>query len=64
VPTIDFRLLYCLIVLAHGRRRLVHYAVTAHPTDEWMARQIVEAFPWEEAPTIWCETATQPMARS
>jgi transposase InsO family protein len=51
VPTIDFRLLYCLIVLGHGRRRLVHYAVTAHPTDEWMARQIVEAFPWDEAPT-------------
>ena len=50
VPTIDFRLLYCLIVLGHGRRRLVHYAVTAHPTDEWMARQIVEAFPWEESP--------------
>ena len=52
VPTIDFRLLYCLIVLDHGRRRLVHYAVTAHPTDEWIARQIVEAFPWEEAPTF------------
>ena len=51
VPTIDFRLLYCLIVLGHGRRRLVHYAVTAHPTDEWIARQIVEAFPWDEAPT-------------
>jgi transposase InsO family protein len=50
VPTVDFRLLYCLVVLAHGRRRLVHYAVTAHPTDEWMARQIVEAFPWDEAP--------------
>jgi hypothetical protein len=50
VPTVDFRLLYCLVVLGHGRRRLVHYAVTAHPTDEWMARQIGEAFPWEEAP--------------
>jgi Ca2+-binding EF-hand superfamily protein len=50
--TIDFRLLYCLIVLDHGRRRLVHYAVTAHPTDEWIARQIVGAFPWEEAPTF------------
>ncbi len=50
VPTVSFRLLYCLVILAHGRRRLVHYAVTAHPTDEWMARQILEAFPWEEAP--------------
>jgi transposase InsO family protein len=51
VPTVDFRLLYCLVVLAHGRRKLVHYAVTAHPADEWMARQIGEAFPWEAAPT-------------
>jgi hypothetical protein len=51
VPTVDFRLLYCLVVLGHGRRKLVHYAVTAHPTDEWMARQILEAFPWDEAPS-------------
>ncbi len=34
----------------HGRRRLIRYAVTAHPTAEWIARQIVEAFPWDEAP--------------
>jgi hypothetical protein len=34
----------------HGRRRLIHHAVTAHPTAEWVARQIVEAFPWDEAP--------------
>ena len=51
VPTVDFRLLYCLVVLGHGRRKLVHYAVTAHPTAEWMARQILEAFPWDEAPS-------------
>jgi len=50
VPTIGFKLLYCLVVLGHGRRKLVHYAVTAHPTVEWVARQIVEAFPWDEAP--------------
>jgi transposase InsO family protein len=50
VPTVGFRLLYCLVVLAHRRRRLVHYAVTTHPTDEWIARQILEAFPWDEAP--------------
>src|SRR5262245_59279370 len=50
VPTIGFKLLYCLVVLAHGRRKLVHHAVTAHPTAEWVARQIVEAFPWDEAP--------------
>jgi transposase InsO family protein len=50
VSTIGFKLLYCLVFLAHGRRRLLHYAVTAHPTAEWVARQIVEAFPWDEAP--------------
>src|ERR1700687_4994691 len=50
VPTIGFKLLYGLVILGHGRRRLIRYAVTAHPTAEWMARQIVEAFPWDEAP--------------
>jgi transposase InsO family protein len=48
VPTIGFKLLYCLVLLAHGRRQLVHYAVTAHPTAEWVAQQIVEAYPWDE----------------
>jgi transposase InsO family protein len=50
VPTIGFKLLYCLVVLAHGRRELVHHAVTAHPTPEWVARQMAEAFPWDTAP--------------
>jgi Integrase core domain len=43
-------LLYCLVILPHGRRKLVHHAVTAHPTAEWVARQMVEAFPWDTAP--------------
>jgi hypothetical protein len=47
VPTIGFKLLYCLVFLAHGRRELVHHAVTANPTAEWVARQITEAFPWD-----------------
>jgi transposase InsO family protein len=51
VPTIGFKLLYGLVILGHGRRRLIHYAVTAHPTSEWVARQIVEAFPWDQTPT-------------
>ena len=51
VPTIGFKLLYGLVILKHGRRRLIHYAVTAHPTAEWVARQVVEAFPWDQAPT-------------
>jgi transposase InsO family protein len=50
VPTIGFKLLYCLVFLAHGRRELVHHAVTAHPTAEWVARQVTEAFPWDTAP--------------
>ena len=38
------------LVLGHSRRRLIWSAVTAHPTAEWLARQITEAFPWDEAP--------------
>ncbi len=45
VPTLTFKLLYCFVVLSHDRRRIVHVNVTRHPTDEWTALQIVEAFP-------------------
>jgi transposase InsO family protein len=47
VPTITFALLYVAVVLDHGRRRILHVAVTAHPTEAWAAQQIVEALPWE-----------------
>ena len=50
VPTIGFKLLYCLVILSHGRRKLIYHAATTHPTAEWIARQIIEAFPWDEAP--------------
>jgi hypothetical protein len=50
VPTIGFKLLYGLVILRLERRRLVWTNVTAHPTAEWIARQITEAFPWDEAP--------------
>ena len=50
VPTIGFKLLYAFVVLRLDRRELVWINVTAHPTAEWVARQITEAFPWNEAP--------------
>ena len=50
VPTIGFNLLYAFIIVRLARRELVWVNVTAHPTAEWVARQITEAFPWNEAP--------------
>ena len=50
VPTVRFQLLYCFIVLRHDRRRVVHFNVTRHPTARWTGQQIVEAFPFDEAP--------------
>jgi putative transposase len=50
VPTITFRLLFVFVILSHDRRRPVHFAVTANPTAEWTARQLLEAFPWDSAP--------------
>ena len=51
VPAASFKMLFALIVLHHNRRRLVHVAVTAKPTADWIARQISEAFPWDTAPS-------------
>ena len=50
VPTIRFQVLYVFLVLAHDRRRILHFAVTAHPTAEWTAQQLREAFPSDSAP--------------
>jgi Integrase core domain len=50
LPTITFRLLYCLVILRHGRRLWVSFGVTTNPTAEWIPRQITEAFPWDSAP--------------
>jgi putative transposase len=69
VPTATCRLLFVLVILAHERRRVVHVAVTEHPTATWTAQQLREAFPWDEAPryllrdrdhafTAWAGTAT------
>src|SRR5712671_1939098 len=51
VPTLTFERLFAFLVLGHGRRQLLWFAVTRNPTAEWLAQQIVEAFPWGTAPT-------------
>jgi putative transposase len=69
VPTATCRLLFVLVILAHERRRVIHVAVTDHPTDAWTAQQLREAFPWDCAPRYllrdrdqafdgWAATAT------
>jgi putative transposase len=69
VPTATCRLLFVLLILAYERRRVVHIAVTDHPTAAWTAQQLREAFPWDEAPKYlvhdrdtafraWATTAT------
>jgi len=70
VPTATFRLLFVFVILSHDRRRPVHFAVTRHPTAEWTAQQLLQAFPWDTAPRfllrdrdgnygkIFCESAT------
>jgi putative transposase len=50
VPTIRFKLLFVLVVLAHSRRKVLHFNVTENPTAQWTGQQIVEAFPWDRAP--------------
>src|SRR5712692_9065869 len=50
VPTISFRLLYGLLILRHDRRQILWLGATAHPTAEWIARQLTEACGWERAP--------------
>ena len=50
VPTISFDLLYAFVIIRLDRRDLVWINVTANPTAEWIARQLTEAFPWNEAP--------------
>jgi putative transposase len=50
VPTIRFQVLYVFLVLAHDRRRILHFNVTACPTAEWTGQQLREAFPFEQVP--------------
>src|SRR5205807_7026475 len=50
VPTLRFQVLYVFLVLAHDRRRILHFNVTAHPSAEWTGQQLREAFPFDQLP--------------
>jgi putative transposase len=50
VPTLMNKVLFVLLILAHERRHVVHFNVTAHLTAEWTAQQVIDAFPWDKAP--------------
>ena len=52
VPTVTYRLLFVLVMLAHDRRRVVHVAVTEHPTSAWTAQQLRDAFPDNACPSF------------
>ena len=53
VPTLTFQVLYCFFVIAHARRRIVHFNVTPHPTADWVVQQLREAFP-QATPYRYC----------
>jgi len=60
VPTLTFCLLYCFFVIAHDRRRILHYNVTRQPTAAWVIQQLREAFPYDSAPKYFIfERGTQ-----
>ena len=50
VPTLTFGVLYCFFIIAHDRRRILHFNVTCTPTSVWVIQQLREAFPYESAP--------------
>jgi hypothetical protein len=64
VPTIRFQVLYVFLVLAHDRRRIVHFNITAHPTAEWTAQQLREAFLLSRSLVTCFVTATESTAVS
>jgi hypothetical protein len=59
VPTISFRLLYGLLIVGHGRRQILWFGVTAHPTAEWIANQLTQACGWEQIPRYLSLSETQ-----
>jgi putative transposase len=54
VPTVTYKVLFVLVILAHERRWIVHVNVTEHPTAAWTAQQVVDAFPWVPHSGICC----------
>jgi len=50
VPTARLKVLFVLVVLVHDRRRIVHFKLTEHPTAQWTAQQLTEAFPFDTTP--------------
>jgi transposase InsO family protein len=50
VPTLTFSIFYCFFVIAHDRRRILHFNVTRHPSSLWVIQQLREAFPYDSAP--------------
>ena len=64
VATIRLRVLYVFSVLAHDRRRVIHFNVTGRPTAVWAAQQIVEAFPEDRAPRFMVRDRDESMANS
>jgi hypothetical protein len=64
VPTLTFERLFAFLVLGHGRRQLLWFEVTRHPTAEWLARQITEAFPWATAPACLLGAGQRPCLRT
>jgi hypothetical protein len=62
VPTMTFGVLYCSFVIAHDRRRILHYNVTRRPTTAWVAQQLREAFPYDSAPRFLILSKKQPVA--
>jgi putative transposase len=50
VPTVTHKVLFVLLILVHEQRRVIHFNISEHPTAQWTAQQVVDAFPWDEAP--------------
>ena len=61
VPTVSFRLLYGLLIMGHGRRQILWLGVTAHPTAEWIANQLTQAYGWEQTPRYLIRDREEPV---